>query len=446
MEPWQNWLVALGIGGAAAAYYSRSSSTAKRKPSEASKGNAKPVKGEQRSSSPAAVSKADASGNDASTPKQAKKSNKKKNKTGQQPAAATTNSAPSNPAEDDDEPDAPSNDQEWARQLSAARQGVTLSVPDKNQRQRSPRRPQAEAATDEASEQPKSDKKSSASVQNAPADNVTASAGDVSDMLEPTPAGPSVVRVTGEEQAKKPKAPQAPAPVQETKKQRQNRKKVEEKKLAREQEEKERKVAEEKQRRTAREARGEPAKNGLGAASVPASSAWSQSNKANGAPVVADSNGVKNAPLLDTLEHDAVSTSSSNEPAAHHMTPSTSPSTHEQELPSEETQMQMLSQMNGDAGWNEVTKPKKGKKKNTNATTSPERQQKENLPKAAAAKPKNQYSGISTTDLISQGVKTPGQPSKKAASTNGFAALEAATGFTPGSKGHPEDSDWAVDG
>ncbi|KAM0279320.1 hypothetical protein ACHAQH_004667 [Verticillium albo-atrum] len=87
-------------------------------------------------------------------------------------------------------------------------------------------------------------------------------ASGVSDMLEPTASGPSVLRLTDtDKQKSKPKVAKAAEPV-ETKKQRQNRRKVEERKEAREEEEKLRKIAMEKQRRGAREAAGIPAKDG----------------------------------------------------------------------------------------------------------------------------------------------------------------------------------------
>ena len=438
MDVWKSYGLCLGALGALWFYYGYFNKSTKRKHSEAPRNNAASSRARRRSTSPISNTPRDTSRSGASTPKQGKKSKQKKDKPSRQasPAPNTNFSAPA----DGDEPEVDTNDREWAQQLSAARQGVTLSVPERNQRQKSPRRQKAVAATNEAWDEPEAQSQAPSTSTGRLEDAVVANAGDVSDMLEPAAPGPSVLRVTGEEKAKKAKAPQTPAAPQETKKQRQNRKKAEEKKLAREQEEEERKIAEEKQRRTAREARGEPAKNGLGAASVPASSAWSQAPNANGVPSGGSASTVKNGPLLDTFEHDAVSTSSSNELATNPMTPSTSASTLEQEMPSEEVQMQMLNQINGDAGWNEVTKPKKGKKNNTNATASPERLPKENIPK-----PKGQYAGISTTDLISKQAKIPQPPSAKAASTNGFAALEAATGFTPGRKGHPEDSDWAVE-
>ncbi|PNH29191.1 hypothetical protein VD0002_g9966 [Verticillium dahliae] len=103
-----------------------------------------------------------------------------------------------------------------------------------------------------------------------------ADASGVSDMLEPSAPGPSVLRLTDtDKQKSKPKVAKAAEPV-ETKKQRQNRRKVEERKAVREEEERLRKIAMEKQRRGAREAAGIPAKDGTQfmAATNGGKSAW----------------------------------------------------------------------------------------------------------------------------------------------------------------------------
>lgn len=119
-------------------------------------------------------------------------------------------------------------------------------------------------------------------------------------MLEKPAAGPSILKITepmNPSRANKPK-PQPSFEAVETKKQRQNRKKVEAKKQAREEDEKERKILMEKQRRTAREAEGRAAKDGstFMAAAKPASSAW-----APGASKKDDKSG-KAVELLDTYE------------------------------------------------------------------------------------------------------------------------------------------------
>jgi hypothetical protein len=130
--------------------------------------------------------------------------------------------------------------------------------------------------------------------------------GDVSDMLEPTPSGPSSIRLTAPINPQKQRAPkQAKEEIVESKKARQNRKKVEERRIQREAEEKERKALEERQRRTAREARNEPAKNGIPVTRAPANNSWNAAPTTAGAVV----NGASHGPLLDTF--DAESTGSS---------------------------------------------------------------------------------------------------------------------------------------
>lgn len=97
----------------------------------------------------------------------------------------------------------------------------------------------------------------------------------VSDMLEQSAPGPSVLRLTEttEKQQQKPRQSKSPQPT-ETKKQRQNRKKREQEKALREEEEKDRKVKMEAQRRAAREAEGRAAKDGSAFMAAQKSSAW----------------------------------------------------------------------------------------------------------------------------------------------------------------------------
>ena len=133
---------------------------------------------------------------------------------------------------------------------------------------------------------------------------------DVSDMLGPQAGAASVLSIKPAEKPARPTKPQA-AKVEapsESKKARQNRRKVEEAKAAREEEEKQRQALLEKQRRTAREARGEPAKNGLKAAKAPASNAWTTVPSRGAVQPVASA---PTGQLLDTF--DAASTASSSE-------------------------------------------------------------------------------------------------------------------------------------
>ncbi|KAJ0160643.1 hypothetical protein CTA2_7604 [Colletotrichum tanaceti] len=190
----------------------------------------------------------------------------------------------------------------------------------------------------------------------------------VSDMLEPSASGPSVLRLTGTDK-EKPKAKNQKVPEKaETKKQRQNRQKAEAKKAAREEEEKERKVKLEKQRRAAREAAGISAKDGSQfMASVNGNkSAWTA-----GSPNGASANGTSPAVQpLDTFEAPA------NSRTAASAAPAQSSNTWISSLPSEEEQIERLKE---DDEWNTVpAKSKKAKKENR--TPSPE-------PAKAAAAP-----------------------------------------------------------
>jgi hypothetical protein len=423
MDPWQSWGIAILAAGGLGYYYTRdntpknrtraasvsteplqqAATTAKRrvekaapKAKAAAKENnvaAKVV--ETANNAAAAVSEATTTA--VNTVQQtATKKNKKAGKAQNAPtvkAAAPQQSQPvaHAPEPEEDEADEDEDTKEWARQLLARKQGVSLS---------SAGGPGQSVRT----------KKANARDQY--------SGVDVSDMLEPTASGPSVIRLTGEEKAKKQHAPKVEAPG-ESKKARQNRRKVEEARIAREEDERIRQQLLEKQRKTAREARGEPAKNGMTSAAAPSSSAW------NGEPKPqAVTNGASHA-LLDTFEQDATSTASSNDAATNVTTPATVASGNA-ELPSEEAQLEML---NGDNGWNEVSTSKKTKKK-TQPTESAAVEQ--------SAVKDITYSSVPTSDLVKTKAPAPSKVpmAKQAPSTNGFAALQAKE------KVHPDDDEW----
>ncbi|KAI2472107.1 hypothetical protein F4781DRAFT_29865 [Annulohypoxylon bovei var. microspora] len=187
---------------------------------------------------------------------------------------------------------------------------------------------------------------------------------DVSDMLEPTSSGPSVLRLTDVDSVKPKERKQKAPEVVESKKQRQNRKKNEAAKAAREEEEKERKVKLEQQRRTARVAEGRAAKDG-------STFVANTQNAWNGKPTNGndDENTVK---PLDTFDEKPKA-----EPVkpANPTTTKAAAATKEKSepwisgVPSEEEQMEMLRQ---EDSWNEVkTKKKgKGKKKDVSGETS----------------------------------------------------------------------------
>jgi hypothetical protein len=185
---------------------------------------------------------------------------------------------------------------------------------------------------------------------------------DVSDMLGSQAAAPSVLSIKAADKPARPTKPQAlkAEPAQESKKARQNRRKVEEAKAAREEEEKQRQALLEKQRRTAREARGEPAKNGLQAAKAPASNAWTTVGSSRGAvqPAASASTGQ----LLDTF--DATSTASSGEAPTNGAAPkssSVSNKSYNNAALSEEEQVKLA--LEDTSAWETVAKGKKQKKK-----------------------------------------------------------------------------------
>ncbi|MCJ1359094.1 MAG: hypothetical protein MMC33_009094 [Icmadophila ericetorum] len=213
----------------------------------------------------------------------------------------------------------------------------------------------------------------------------------VEDMIEAPAPGPSVLKITAPLQPPKNTQPKAPKPAQpqETQKQRQNRRKREAQKFEREQAEKERRVLMEKQLRTAREAEGRPAKNGVPVSKPPAKNAWdapsTTSNGIGSTPTQTKLTTTEPTALLDTLAEPVVTNTSKmngtkakgkakvEEPVVA-ATSKTSGSKSNgkakddgkawhQELPTEEEQMRMLSELSGDDGWQQVGKSKKGNKK-----------------------------------------------------------------------------------
>ena len=227
---------------------------------------------------------------------------------------------------------------------------------------------------------------------------------DVADMLEAPAPGPSVLRLTEPTQpqhASKPKQ-NKPAQEPENKKQRQRRAKNEARKAERESAEKERRVLLEKQLRTAREAEGRPAKNGVAVSKPPAANAWSIPNKET-SETSSHQNTASNisGPLLDTLdENENKSSSTSSLPVQKSgtsavlqlpQTPNVNPppdnikntsitksdvtktspangNSHtrswDKDLPSEEEQLRLLSELDSDNGWKEVKKRDKSATKN----------------------------------------------------------------------------------
>lgn len=194
---------------------------------------------------------------------------------------------------------------------------------------------------------------------------------DFSDMLEPAPKGPSILRITepvNPQTIRQPKTQKA-APVPETKKQRQNRQKNEEKKAMREQAERERRTLLEKQLRTAREAEGRPAKNGLGPSQQPSINAWDKPASAatdSAGPAITQSS----VSLLDTFDDGPTTAPNSHSTNGKANGTSTDKKVWNNDLPSEEEQMRMITEMDSDNAWSTVAKGGKSKKKSSVATTA----------------------------------------------------------------------------
>lgn len=368
MEPWQSWAIVL-VGGLAAYYYyihqqkpklnrSRTASVSsdsgalpqpkparRREETKLKPKNDVPVSTgvEASQNIPAANEGVSTSG-----PELAKKRKAGK----KQPIAAPVKPpVPAKRQEVDETAQEDDDNKAWAQQLASLKKGTTLAPPAQNN-SRSKTVKQSASNRNPTLSSSASSNAADADDDLTPAMSPSLRAGDVSDMLEPTPAGPSVLRLTESSKPTQTKQPRQESAfqVQETKKQRQNRQKVDERKLQREAEERERQMLLEKQRRTAREARGEPAKNGIPASKPPAVSAWAAEAAARAMAAPAVEVGGSNAPLLDTFDQGAVRTNGApNKGSA---------------VTSEEDQMSMAKKLSEDeSGWSTVPKGKKQQKR-----------------------------------------------------------------------------------
>ena len=400
MEPWQSWTIVGVVGASAYLYYARSKNTprtrgrtssimsqAQRKASEVREESSKRrKKGKKAAPSDRRASDA-AEGSSQSVPSSGKEKTKKrkggKNKPSELRQSLPAKADDKNPeveieseGPDDDEMD----NKEFAKQLSRLKAGTSLNKPvdstagkktkkqgKRNETLKAPADPAAGASSHELSTTSSTtgaDADDDLSPATSPAfgpNEGTKNAGDVSDMLQAPVKGPSVLRLTQPTEPqvdRQPKQKKA-APEPETKKQRQNRQKNEEKKAVREEAEKERRVLMEKQRRTAREAEGRLAKNGLGVSKPPATSAWEKPADASTAPVKPTTAG---GSLLDTFDETAKPAAAAAKTEIKGTT--ATQGNWDREIPSEEEQMRMLSELDDD-GWNTVQKGGKNKKKKT---------------------------------------------------------------------------------
>ncbi|KAL8805266.1 MAG: hypothetical protein Q9182_002034 [Xanthomendoza sp. 2 TL-2023] len=276
--------------------------------------------------------------------------------------------------------------------------------------------------------------------------------GDVSDMLEAPTKGHSVLRLTGVEEPKRQPKPQKVTQEPETKKQRQNRRKKEEQKLARGEAERDRRVLLEKQLRTSREAEGRPAKNGMG--SAPATNAWKKRETKDVMSAEAPSS-VLNGDLLDTFDENATPSVNGHE----HQRPNggaTEKKAWQSEVPSEEEQMRILTEMEGSGGWSTV----KGGKRQKPVAIQVKENEREASTASLSLSGTDEQSASTSDDGLNQ--TSPSEPKPKDDSSRGPARKKAEVDrniwnfdnikdhpdyepdYPHALLGHPGDSDWAV--
>ncbi|KAL8909237.1 MAG: hypothetical protein Q9171_005124 [Xanthocarpia ochracea] len=484
LEPWQSWILfGAGVSGAWI-YYSR------RDNKRRGRGGAPPVPNstkrrtsQRRSSSAEAGS---GSGNSqqipvrepeaSSSPAKSNKSAKAKKRKGgiaQSSQLAQSSAVDLIPPQDvggdgQNAREEAIDDREFAKQMSGLKTGSTLAKNEGSKNRTKKQGKQAElplnsfnalAPGSNGASGPK-DLSNASSTTGADADDnlspatspqmgstQAAASGDVSDMLEAPTKGPSVLRLTGVEEPKRQIRPQKVFQEAETKKQRQNRRKKEEQKAAREEAERERRVLLEKQLRSSREAEGRPAKNGLG--SAPAANAWSKSSTNN----VNSSMGpppVPNGSLLDTFD-DGLKPAANGHDRHQQDSTAADMKASRNDVLSEEEQLRILSEMEGDGGWNTV---KAGKKRKPATGNDKENQRKMSNTSASV-------SGSTSTsgDSINQATpsqsqtedETPRAPIKKEEIDRNvwnFDNIRNHPKYDPDYPhallGHPGDSDWAV--
>jgi hypothetical protein len=257
--------------------------------------------------------------------------------------------------------------EEFAKQLASRREGTKLEskTSKDTKKQKSVKQSRAEVRNfdekPQAASGPSSTTGNEADDDQSPAPSPEvgpADAGDVADMLEPAPAGPTTLRLVDTDSAKpkpqlkkeKPKEPVL------TKKQRQNKKKAESDKAERQAAEADRKSKEEAQRRRAREAEGRLPRDGsqyTNAAVNGANAAWK-----NGAPTAKAAQEPVATQPLDTFDKPAEAPVPAPVPAPAPVSSKLEKSWIDA-IPSEEAQMEMLQEEE----WNTVpSKSKKGRK------------------------------------------------------------------------------------
>ncbi|KAL9615901.1 MAG: hypothetical protein Q9160_009161 [Pyrenula sp. 1 TL-2023] len=326
MNPYASWAIVLALIGVSTWYYKgRPNVIAKLIPSDP-----KPVQDESRSSTKARkkpkVKKetssddnkmnGEASVKDSSRRSLAEATNKRKDVNVQ--PVTDSKSIPKNqpPTAKKDEPDGDDNNKAFADRMSKVRVGTSLKAPEKAAQATRDVRAQKEAPSHNLSASPVTSTGPSSSTGGDADDDMSpatspalgaskenpAQSGDISDMLENGPAGPSVLRLTGDVDVKPKKKPtDTPFQAAETKKQRQARLKRERQKQEIAEAEKQRKALMEQQLRGARQAVGtsnQTKANSFNATSNP----WSQGSTLKKADQHVENNAQRVALLLDTFD------------------------------------------------------------------------------------------------------------------------------------------------
>ncbi|KAL8718754.1 MAG: hypothetical protein Q9225_004151 [Loekoesia sp. 1 TL-2023] len=497
LEPWQSWAI-VGLGAAGAyVYYSRSGNkrrgrgrapfvpslikrrTSPRRGSSADAGSGSSG-ARRKSQSKTSGNRVEANAAEASSSSILQKNNGKlkKRKGGKKESSQLAQSSAVDAVEpqvtgiDDQEKDI--DNREFARQMSGLKTGSSLARTEGSRKQMRKAGKQAELplnsfdalSPDTNGMSGSKDLSNASSTTGADADDdlspatspplgatPTATSGGVEDMLEAPSKGPSVFRLTGVEEPKRQPKSQKPAQEPETKKQRHNRRKNEEKKLAREEAERQRRVLLEKQLRTAREAEGRPARNGMG--SAPTTNAWTKPSAGLTASQQAPS-AVTNGPLLDTFDGHATTATNGQPHTSQDVSMADMKAWHN-EVPSEEEQMRILSEMEGSGGWNTVAKGGKSKKKL--ATGAKENERKMSITSTSIAGT-DDHSTSTSDDIVPQPTPSQSQtedetPKKGKAKKEDIdpkvwnrSNIHLHPDYDPSYPyaltGHPEDSDWAV--
>ncbi|KAM7192030.1 hypothetical protein V8F33_008608 [Rhypophila sp. PSN 637] len=345
-----------------------------------------------------------------------KKAKKETPKAAKPEPSAPTQALSSKREQDDDV-----NDRAFAQQFASVKQGTNLNAPKKNdeKRQKSVKQSRIRSMGDKAEES-----KVSASSSNAGGDAdvsespfaspevKAADAAGVNDMLEPQAPGPSILRLTETDKIKQKPKKAAKAPEKaESKKQRQNRQKVEAEKALRAETEKERQVKLEAQRRLARISEGRPAKDGsafMKSISQPEQSVWtSKSNGINGS----SSSGSANGDFLPVQPLDTFATTNGRQEALAPKNPTPKTDNWKTSSLSEEEQMELL---RGEEEWSTVKTKKSSRAKKTDTEAAESANESEPTPVQAPA-----------AQLVApKPVKAAGsKPSVKFSQQSSFAAL-----------------------